>query len=117
MRHRNKTVVLGRTKGPREALLRGLATSVVLYEKIKTTEAKAKAIKPVVEKYVTRSKKNTLANRRVLLSYFLHEKAVKKLLEDLGPRYQSRPGGYLRISRLGYRRGDNAHVVQLEFVK
>lgn len=98
------------------ALLRNLATSVVLHEKVRTTEAKAKAIKPVVERAVTSSRVNTLHTRRKLLSYFLDEQAVKKLLEDLGPRYKTRPGGYMRITKLGKRSGDAAPMVQIEFV-
>lgn len=117
MRHRKKGKSLGRTKAPREALLRNLATSVVLYESVKTTEAKAKAVKPIVEKMVTASRKNDLHTRRKLLSYFYDENAVRKLLEELGPRYQERPGGYMRITKLGRRVGDGAPVVQLEFVK
>lgn len=117
MRHRKTGKSLGRKKAPREAMLRNLATSVVLYESVKTTEAKAKAVKPLVEKYVTASRKNDLHTRRRLLSFFYDENAVKKLLEDLGPRYQERPGGYMRISKLGRRQGDGARVVQLEFVK
>ncbi|MBI4121857.1 MAG: 50S ribosomal protein L17 [Parcubacteria group bacterium] len=116
MRHRNKGVLLGREKGPRQALLRNLATSVVLYEKVKTTQAKAKAIKPIVERAVTASRKDTLHTRRRLLQYFLDEKAVKKLLEDLGPRDKTRPGGYMRITKLAKRHGDAAPIVQIEFV-
>jgi len=116
MRHRNKTKSLGRKAGPRKALLRNLATSVVLYEKVQTTEAKAKTVKPIVERYVTKSKTPTLHNRRQMLAYFYDEKAVQKLLEDLGPRYKDRPGGYMRITKLGKRKGDNAPIVQLEFV-
>lgn len=117
MRHRKKGKKFGRKKGPREAMLRNLATSFVLYESIKTTETKAKAIKPIVEKFVTVSRDNSLHTRRKLLSYFYDEKAVNKLLEDLGPRYKERPGGYTRITKLGKRLGDNAPMVKLEFVK
>lgn len=117
MRHRKKGKTLGRKKAPREAMLRNLATSVVLYETVKTTEAKAKAIKPIVEKYVTKSRDNSLHTRRQLLSYFYDEKAVNKLLEELGPRFKDRPGGYMRITKIGQRQGDAARVVQLEFVK
>ncbi len=97
--------------------MRGLATSLVIYEKIQTTEAKAKAIKPVIEKYITLSKKNDLQARRRLLSYFYWESAVKKLLEVIGPRYKDRKGGYTRIIKLGTRPGDRARVVQLELVQ
>ena len=117
MRHRKKGKSLGRTKGPREALLRNLATSVVLYERVKTTEAKAKAVKPIVEKYVTAGRNKTLHTRKEMLKFFNDKKAVDKLLDDLGPRYKERPGGYMRITKLGKRAGDGAKVVQLEFVK
>lgn len=117
MRHRSKGVKLGRTTGPRQALMRNLATSVVLYEKVQTTEAKAKAIKPIVEKFVTASRDASVNTRRKLLSYFYDENAVKKLLEDLGPRYKTRPGGYMRITKLGKRSGDASKMVQIEFVK
>lgn len=117
MRHRVVGKTLGRKAGPRKALYRSLATSIVLHEKVRTTETKAKVIKPIVEKYVTASRNNTLHTRRKLLAFFLDEMAVKKLLEDLGPRYKTRPGGYMRITKLGIRSGDSARMVQLEFVK
>lgn len=117
MRHRSKTKILGREKAPRQALLRGLATSVIIYEKVKTTEAKAKAVKPVVEKLITTAKKNDLTARRKLLSVLYHKNAVNKALEVLGPRYQDRKGGYTRIVKLGKRQGDGAEMVQIEFVK
>ena len=116
MRHRKKGKKFGRKKGPREAMLRNLATSFVLYESIRTTETKAKAIKPIVEKFVTTSRDNSLHTKRKLTAYFYDENAVKKLLEDLGPRYKDRPGGYTRITRLGKRQGDAAPMVKLEFV-
>ena len=116
MRHRKKGKSLGRTKAPREAMLRNLATSFVLYEKVQTTEAKAKMIKPIIEKYITKSAKGDLHTRRQLLQYFYDENAVKKLLEELGPRYKERPGGYTRITKIGPRKGDAATIVQLELV-
>ncbi|MBI3626944.1 50S ribosomal protein L17 [Candidatus Uhrbacteria bacterium] len=116
MRHRVKGKILDRKSGPRAALMRGLATSLVIYEKIQTTEAKAKAIKPIVEKYITASKKNDLATRRKLLGFFYWENAVKKMLEVIGPRYKDRKGGYTRILKLGTRPGDRAKIVQLELV-
>lgn len=116
MRHRKNKITLDRKKGPRQALLKNLACQVVLYEKVKTTAAKAKAVKPLVEKIITRGKNNTLANRRLLLSRLPVKSAVKKVFEVLGPRYQERPGGYLRIVKLGNRYGDSAPMVQIEFV-
>lgn len=116
MRHRKKKVTLDRKKAPREAMLRNLAESVILYEKIKTTEAKAKAVKPFVEKLITRSKVSTLHNRRELHKTLYTKNAIAKCLEVLGPRYAQRPGGYTRIIKIGPRQGDGAKMVQLELV-
>ncbi len=116
MRHRSKKTTLGRTKAPREALLNNLLTQIIIYEKVKTTEAKAKAIKPLIEKIITRGKNDTLNNRRILLSRLPIKKATKKVFEVLGPRYKDRKGGYLRIIKLGVRKGDGAKIVQIEFV-
>ncbi len=88
-----------------------------MYEKIKTTETKAKYIRPYVEKLITLGKKNTLQTRRELLSKLFVDSAVKKVLEELSPRYKERKGGYLRITKLGFRQGDAAKVVRIEFVK
>ena len=117
MRHRNKKVTLDRKRGPREALLRGLATSVVLYENVNTTLAKAKAVRPVVEKLITTGRTKTLASRRQLMKSLTVESAVNKVLEELGPRYASRPGGYTRIIKLGRRKGDGAEIAQIQLVK
>lgn len=116
MRHRSKKVTLDRKKAPREALLRNLAASVILYEKVKTTEAKAKAVRPLVERAITRGKDASLANRRHLMKFFYTEGPVKKILEVLGPRYAKRPGGYTRLVKLGPRKGDGASIVQIELV-
>lgn len=116
MRHLKKTVKLGLSAGPRRALLRGLATNFVLAGKIKTTLPKAKIIKPIVEKYITMSKKNDLSARRNLLKYFYDEKAVSKLLTEIGPKYAERKGGYTRIIKLMSRKGDNAPMAILELV-
>jgi len=116
MRHNVKKTTLGRKTAPRKALLRSLATSLVLYEKMKTTEAKAKFVKPYVEKMITLGKKNNLHARRELLRKLYVESAVKKVLESLSPRYKERRGGYLRITKLGFRQGDAAKMVRIEFV-
>ncbi|PIX62083.1 50S ribosomal protein L17 [Candidatus Uhrbacteria bacterium CG_4_9_14_0_2_um_filter_41_50] len=116
MRHRNTTKTLGRSKSAREAVLRDLATSIVVYEKIKTTEVKAKTVCPIVEKLITKAKAGDLTARRQLLSYFATEQPVNKLMEVLGPRYKSRNGGYTRIVKIGPRLGDGAPVVQIELV-
>jgi len=116
MRHRKKGKILDRKAGPRKALLRNLAVSLVLYEKIQTTKAKAKALRPVVERLISKGKMNTLASRRNLLKYLYQETAVKKILEELGPKYKDRAGGYTRILNVGRRQGDGAEVVQIELV-
>lgn len=116
MRHRVKKTTLGRLKGPREAMLRNLAASVILHEKVTTTHAKAKAIRPIVEKLITRGADHTLNNRRILQKYLFDEKAVLKILNNLGPRYKERPGGYTRITKLANRKGDNASMAVIEFV-
>lgn len=116
MRHRKKGTILGREKASREALLRNLATSVILYEKVRTTQAKAKAVKPLVEKAITAGKTPTIASRRKLMKFFYTEHPVKKILEVLAPRYESRHGGYARIVKIGARKNDAADMAQIELV-
>ncbi len=116
MRHRNKNKILGREKGPRELMLRNLASSILIYEKVKTTKAKASAVRPFVEKMITSSKEGTLAARRGLIKVLLQKNAVKKAMEVLGDRYKERPGGYTRTTKLGKRNGDGAEMVQIELV-
>lgn len=116
MRHRKKGKTLGKKRGPRKALFRGLATSLLLYEKMKTTSAKAKAIRPIVERLISISKTNSVTTRRRLAAYLLHANAVKKAVEVIGPRYKDRQGGYTRIVKLGQRLGDAAHEVRIELV-
>jgi large subunit ribosomal protein L17 len=116
MRHRVKGAILSRTKGPRTALLRNLATSVVLYEKVQTTKAKAKFVRPLVEKAITIGRAGTLASRRQLHTMFTLENAIKKIVEELAPKYKGRAGGYTRIVPLGRREGDAAEMVQIELV-
>ena len=105
MRHRRTGKTLDRKAGPRRALLRNLATSVLLYEHVNTTLAKAKAVRPMVEKIITRGRVKSLMNRRELMKVLMTETAVDKVLEELGPRYAKRPGGYTRIIKLGSRKG------------
>ncbi len=116
MRHRKTTKTLSRKVGPRKALLKNLANSLILYEKIKTTQVKAKALKPKVEKMVTRAKVDNLHNRRELLKTLPAKNVVRKLFEVLGPKYQERKGGYLRITKLEPRKGDGAKMAVIEFV-
>jgi len=116
MRHRNKNKILDRKKGPRELMLRNLASSILLYEKVKTTRAKAAAVRPLVEKMITSAKAGDLTARRGLIKVLLQKNAVKKAIEVLGVRYKSRPGGYTRTTKLGERQGDGAEMVQIELV-
>lgn len=116
MRHGNKVKTLDRPKAARELMLRNLASSVLIYEKVKTTEAKAKVVKPIVERLINMAKKDNLTTRRLLLATLLQKAAVKKSLEVLGQRYKEREGGYARIIRLGNRPGDGAMMVQIELV-
>jgi large subunit ribosomal protein L17 len=97
-------------------MLRNLASSILLYEKVKTTEAKAKYVRPFVERLITMAKNNNLTTRRRLLKVLLQKNAVKKALEVLGQRYQERAGGYTRIIKLGARQGDGAEMAQIELV-
>lgn len=116
MRHRNKVKTLDRKKGPRELMLRNLASSILIYEKVKTTQAKAKAVKPLVEKMITVAKKGDLTSKRKLIQVLLQDMAIKKAMEVLGERYKDRKGGYTRIIKLETRQGDGAEMVQIELV-
>jgi large subunit ribosomal protein L17 len=107
---------LGRDTSHRLALLGNLAISLIASGQIKTTLSKAKFVRPYVEKLITKSKKNTLANRRYLLSLINHKPSVEKLLNDIGPRMLKRPGGYTRILKAGFRYGDAAPVAYIQFV-
>ncbi len=116
MRHRNKNKILDRKKGPRELMLRNLASSIILYEKVQTTRAKAAAVRPLVEKLITMSKAQDLNARRNLLEVLLQKNAVLKAMEVLGARYSERAGGYTRTIKIGTRQGDGAEMVQIELV-
>jgi len=116
MRHRKKKVTLDRKAGPRRALLKNAAAQFLVYEKIDTTEAKAKALRPFIERLITKGKTPTLTARRELTKVLPMESAVKKVLEQIGPRYLTRAGGYTRIIKLGQRKGDGAHMARLELV-
>jgi large subunit ribosomal protein L17 len=116
MRHRNTTKTLDRKTGPRKALLKSLVSNLVIYEKIETTEAKAKVIKPMVEKLITIGRDNDLTARRRLIQELPTNNAVNKVLEVLSPKYKERPGGYTRIIKISPRKGDGAVMVQISFV-
>ena len=116
MRHAKKKVTLGRERGPREALLRSLAESLILHGSIQTTQAKARAVRGFVEPLVTKAKKGTLAERRMLISTLYTDAAVNKMMNDIGPRYKEREGGYTRTTKIGQRYNDAAPMVRIEFV-
>ena len=117
MRHQRKTVKLGRTQGHRNALLANLAVSLIEHGKIKTTVAKAKAVRPVIEKLVTKAKNNTQHSRRMALADLRHNTgAVSKLFKEIGPLNAERKGGYTRIVKLGMRRSDAAEMAIIEWV-
>ena len=116
MRHQVKKGYLGRNTAHRRALLRNLVTSFLEKERVRTTLAKARSVRPVAEKMITLAKRGTLHARRQALAYMTKEAAVKKLFDELGPRYKERPGGYTRIVKLGTRAGDGASMAMLELV-
>lgn len=116
MRHGVKSKKLNRTSSHRKAMLSNLAVALVLHEQVTTTLAKAKILRPVVEKLVTLGKKGGLNSRRQLISFAKSDLAVAKLMEIMPKRYESRSGGYLRIMRAGFRYGDMAPLAIIEFV-
>jgi large subunit ribosomal protein L17 len=116
MRHQKAGFKLKRDVGARRSLLRNLVTSVIQEERIITTPPKAKAAKPLVEKMITLAKRDTLHSRRMAAAYLNHPKAVQKLFDKLGARFGQRNGGYTRIVKLGWRKGDGAEQVMLELV-
>ena len=116
MRHRNGLRKLNRTSSHRAALLRNLSNALLKHEAIKTTLPKAKELRKVVEPLITLGKKPSLANRRLAFDRLRDRDMVVKLFDDLGPRFQSRPGGYVRILKFGFRQGDNAPMALIELV-
>jgi large subunit ribosomal protein L17 len=116
MRHQKKTVRLGRTAEHRKALLANQVCSLIEHQRIKTTLAKAKAVRPLAEKMVTLGKKGSLHARRTALSVLRQKNAVKKLFDEVAPRSTSRNGGYTRIVKLGQRKSDSASMAFIEWV-
>ena len=117
MRHRIAGRTLGRPSAHRRSLYRNMVTDLLRYEKIVTTEAKAKEVRGIAEKMITLGKKSGLHSYRQALSYITDKKVTEKVFSDLGPRYKERPGGYTRIVKLEPRLGDGALMVQLELVE
>lgn len=116
MRHRYGNAKLKRDKGARNSLLKGLVTSVIEHERVVTTIPKAKAVKPLVENMITLAKEGTLHSRRQAAAFLTTPASVQKLFDKLGPRFGQRNGGYTRIVKLGWRKGDGAEQAVLELV-
>ena len=116
MRHNRAVNHLGRQSGHRKAMLANMASSLILKKRITTTEAKAKALKPYLEPLVTKSKEDTTHSRRIVFSYLKDKEATAELFRTIAPKVADRPGGYLRILHTGFRQGDAAEMVLVEFV-
>ncbi len=116
MRHKKSGYKLKRDIGARNSLLKGLVTSVIENERVVTTVPKAKAVRPLVEKMITLAKRDTLHTRRQAAAFLETPAAVKKLFDKLGTRFGQRNGGYTRVVRLGFRKGDGAEQAMLELV-
>jgi large subunit ribosomal protein L17 len=116
MRHQRSGKKLGRDSAQRRALYSGLAGALIEHGRIQTTEAKAKAVKPIAEQMITLGRRGDLHARRQALAYLRSQEIVHRLFSDVGPRFVDRPGGYSRIVKLGPRQGDAAEMVYLELV-
>lgn len=116
MKHHSKIRKLGRTRNVRKALIRSLAEALIINGKIKTTEAKAKELRPFIEKLVTKGKKGDLAARRVVISRLIGTDLVKKLFTEIAPKFTDRNGGYTRIIKLPARGQDGSPMAIIEFV-
>ena len=116
MRHQKNKITLDRKTAARRALLANLAESLVLYEKVRTTKAKARAVRSLTERLITKAKQNTLSARRDIARVLYTNNSVKKIMEELGPRYAERQGGYTRVTLLKNRIGDGAEEAVVELV-
>ena len=116
MRHRNAGRKLNRTSSHRKAMFSNMAASLFTHELIRTTLPKAKELRRVAEPLITLSKEDSVARRRLAFAHLRDRDVVTKLFNELGPRYQARPGGYLRILKCGFRNGDNAPMAYVELV-
>lgn len=117
MRHHNSVRKFGRTSNGRRALLKSLALALINHGRIETTEAKAKELRPYVEKLVTKAKDNSVASKRLIISRLMNRKEEsKKLFEEIAPKYKDQKGGYTRIMKLPQRQGDAAKMALIEFV-
>lgn len=117
MRHRKKGRKLNRTASHRKAMLRNMATSLFQHERVTTTEAKAKELRPYAERLITLAKRGDLHARRLAARKISDREVLGKLFDDIGPRFAERPGGYTRVLKLGTRRGDAAEMALIELVE
>jgi len=117
MRHNVRGRKLGRTSAHRKAMFRNQLASLVEHEGIVTTLPKAKELRPIAERIVTQGRSDTVHSRRRVRRWIADRNLIKKLFEEIAPRYKDRPGGYLRITKLGPRKGDGAELAKLEFVE
>lgn len=116
MRHGKTFNHLGRQKGHRRAMLANMASSLIMHKRINTTVAKAKALRVYVEPLMTKGKNDTTASRRTVFSYLQDKHAVSELFREVGPKIADRPGGYTRIIKTGFRKGDGAEMAMIELV-
>ena len=117
MRHRKAGRALRRTSEQKLALLRNLASSLIVSESIETTEAKAKELRPFVEKLITKARTGTLHSRRLAGRHVQKREAADKLFQEIGPRFAKRAGGYTRILKTGHRKGDGADMARIELIE
>jgi large subunit ribosomal protein L17 len=117
MRHRKAGRQLRRTSEQKLALMRNLATSLIEHGAIETTEAKAKELRPFVEKLITKAKTGTLHSRRLAVRHIHKREAADKLFQELGPKFATRKGGYTRILKTGHRKGDGAEMARIELIE
>ena len=117
MRHRRNVTKLNRTESHRKALLKNLVSQLFVHERLRTTEVKAKAVRPFAERLITMAKNNTVQSRRNVSKHLSDKAIVKKLFDELSPRFKDRPGGYTRIMKLSNRQGDNARMSIIELVE
>lgn len=116
MRHRFKGRQLSRTKSHRRAMLSNMAASLITHEQVQTTEAKAKELRPFVEKLITLARRGDLHARRLVERRIKDKDVSGKLFTEIGPRFADRPGGYTRIMKLGHREGDGAEMARIELL-
>ena len=116
MRHNKAINHLGRKSGHRKALLANMATSLILHKRIETTVAKAKALQPYVEPLISKAKDDSTASRRTVFSYLKNKEAINELFRVIAPKVGDRPGGYTRVLKTGFRKGDGADMALIELV-